>query len=123
MRTKSLLLAAGIAVAGALPSMAQSSNVFSVNVVGYINLVTRPGFNLIANQLTLSPTSNTVPAVLGTAASQTSLQDCQVLRYDKIAANYVIDYYDASGFSGPPGWYDNNTGNPSVSLINPGTGF
>jgi hypothetical protein len=48
MRTKALLCAAALA-AGAATSMAQ--NVYSLNVVGYINLTLQPGFNLVANQL------------------------------------------------------------------------
>jgi hypothetical protein len=52
MRTKTILLGAAIIAAGALTSMAQS-NVFSLNVVGYINR-TIPGnaqYALVANQL------------------------------------------------------------------------
>jgi hypothetical protein len=48
MRTKALLCAAALA-AGAATSMAQ--NVYSLNVVGYINLNLQTGFNLVANQL------------------------------------------------------------------------
>jgi hypothetical protein len=48
MRTKVLLCAATVA-AGALTSMAQ--NVYSLNVVGYINLNLAPGLSLVANQL------------------------------------------------------------------------
>ncbi len=49
MRTKALLCAAALA-AGAVTSMAQS-NVYSVNVVGYVNYAFVPGFNLAANPL------------------------------------------------------------------------
>jgi hypothetical protein len=48
MRTKSLFLAAAISVAGLVSSMAQ---VYSVNVVGYVNVTVGPGFNLVANPL------------------------------------------------------------------------
>ncbi|HMJ91813.1 MAG TPA: hypothetical protein VK530_18460, partial [Candidatus Acidoferrum sp.] len=48
MRTKTLLLAAAALVAGISASQAQ---VYSVNAVGYINVVVKPGFNIIANQL------------------------------------------------------------------------
>jgi len=51
MRTKTTLLGAAILAAGALSSMAQS-NVYSLNVVGYINsTLTGPGYTMIANQL------------------------------------------------------------------------
>jgi hypothetical protein len=49
MRTKALLCAAAVA-AGALTSMAQS-NVYSLNIVGYVNTPIASGFNLIANPL------------------------------------------------------------------------
>ncbi len=48
MRTKTLLLTAALSAAGALTSMAQ---VYSVNIVGYVNLPVPQGFSMIANQL------------------------------------------------------------------------
>ena len=48
MRTKALLLTAALGLASVATSMAQA--VYSVNVVGYINLTMKPGFNLVANQ-------------------------------------------------------------------------
>jgi hypothetical protein len=48
MRTKALILSAMIGVAGIASSFAQ---VYSVNVVGYINLTLTNTFSLIANQL------------------------------------------------------------------------
>jgi hypothetical protein len=52
MRTKTLICAAAIVAAGALSAMAQS-NVYSLNVVGYVNVPTTGGanFNCIANPL------------------------------------------------------------------------
>jgi len=49
MRTKALLCAAGLLAVGAATSMAQ--NVYSLNVVGYVNTNVVAGFNLIANPL------------------------------------------------------------------------
>ena len=49
MRIKALLCAAALA-AGAVTSMAQS-NVYSLNIVGYVNVPLVAGFNLIANPL------------------------------------------------------------------------
>jgi len=48
MRTKTLLLTAALAAVGVSSSMAQ---VYSVNVVGYINQSLPTGFRMIANQL------------------------------------------------------------------------
>ncbi len=51
MRTKTLVLAAAALAAGFATSMAQS-NVYSVNVVGYINVVYKGGgYTLVANPL------------------------------------------------------------------------
>lgn len=52
MRTKSLFAAAALLAAGAASSMAQS-NVYSLNVVGYVNVVVEGGgsYNLLANPL------------------------------------------------------------------------
>ena len=50
MRTKTLFLAALVAAVGVASSMAQS-NVYSLNVVGYVNKPFVTGFNLIANPL------------------------------------------------------------------------
>lgn len=50
MRTKTLLLTAALSAAGIVTSFAQGS-VYSVNVVGYINLDLPAGYSMIANQL------------------------------------------------------------------------
>jgi hypothetical protein len=50
MRTKTLILSAALAVAGAATSM-QAQNVYSVNVVGYVNVSMPAGFSLISNPL------------------------------------------------------------------------
>jgi hypothetical protein len=66
MRTKALLCAAGM-LAAAATSMAQS-NVYSLNVVGYINIPYTNGFQMVANQLhsDSTGTNNTVGGVFGT---------------------------------------------------------
>src|SRR5947207_10303632 len=46
MRTKTLLLTAALAAAGAASAMAQ--NVYSVNAVGYANVSVPSGFSMIA---------------------------------------------------------------------------
>jgi hypothetical protein len=50
MRTKALLACAALAASLATSAVAQS-NVFSVNIVGYVNTPLVSGFNLIANPL------------------------------------------------------------------------
>jgi len=66
MRTKVLICAAALVAASAFTSMAQ--NVYSLNVVGYINIPFVEGFQLIANQLDFdgTGTNNTSSNVVGT---------------------------------------------------------
>jgi hypothetical protein len=49
MRTKAIILSAMLGIAGVVSSFAQ--NVYSVNVVGYINLNLPAGLSMVANQL------------------------------------------------------------------------
>src|SRR5882672_2548950 len=107
MRTKTLLLTAVLGIAGAATSMAQA--VYSVNVVGYINLTMKPGFNLVANQLKASP-DNKLNSVLPAAPLES-----QVLKFAN--NNYSTDISDGSV------WLDNATGNPSATTVSPGEGF
>src|SRR5215472_12747397 len=67
MRTKTLLCAAALA-AGVVSSMAQS-NVYSLNVVGYVNVPMKGGinFNLLANPLLNA--NNDITNLYTTAAS------------------------------------------------------
>jgi hypothetical protein len=52
MRTRSILLGAALLAAGVASSMAQVSNVFSVNVVGYVSIdVTSNKYKLMQNPL------------------------------------------------------------------------
>jgi hypothetical protein len=67
MRTKALILSAAVAVAGIVGTQAQ---VYSVNVVGYVNLDLPAGFSLIANQLD-NGSGNLVPDVLAGAPEGT----------------------------------------------------
>jgi hypothetical protein len=107
MRTKALILTAALGLAGAASSMAQA--VYSVNVVGYINLSMAPGFNLVANQLKASP-NNSLNNVLPSVALES-----QVLKF--VNNNYTTDIFDGSA------WLDNNTGNASTTTVSPGEGF
>src|SRR5258707_9446070 len=52
MKTKTLLLTAALAAAGAASAMAQ--NVYSVNAVGYINKSVQSGFSLLSNPFVVS---------------------------------------------------------------------
>lgn len=107
MRTKTLLLTVVLGIASAASSMAQA--VYSVNIVGYVNLTMKPGFNLVANQLNASP-NNGLNSVLPAAPLES-----QVLKFAN--NNYTTDISDGSA------WLDNATGNPSATTVSPGEGF
>jgi len=83
MRTKTLLLTAALVAAGVAASQAQ---VYSVNAVGYINVVCKPGFNLIANQLIAS--NSTVLALFPNVPSGT-----QILKWT--GTQFAPNGYDA----------------------------
>lgn len=110
MRTKTLLLTAALVVAGAATSMAQS-NVYSLNVVGYINIPLASGYNLIANQLDGS--NNVVSTVFPTAPD-----GAIVSKWNPATQSFKPGdtYYAGSG------WFDDSF-TPSVTTLNPGEGF
>jgi len=113
-----MILGAAVIAAGVASSMA--SSVYSVNVVGYINVTLYPGFNLVGNQLDVDGV-DTVGTVLN-AGTPTSADGIELLKFS--ADNYNAAYYDGSAQVLPqPGWWDANTGNASTNTIPPGTGF
>ena len=103
MRTKTLLLTAALTAASTLASLAQ---VYSVNIVGYINLNLPTGFSMIANQLNNSP-DNTLGNLLPNVAENT-----QVYKFNPASGGFDSSFFSADN----PGWSD-----PSVTL-NPGEG-
>jgi hypothetical protein len=109
MRTKTLLLTAALGIASAASSMAQA--VYSVNVVGYVNLTLRPRFNLVANQLDATPNnrlSSVFPAVP---------DGSQVLKFKN--NNYTrTDFFTDFG-----GWINPDDFSPSTTTVDPGEGF
>jgi hypothetical protein len=102
MRTKSLCLAAAVLAGGVLAASAQG-NVYSLNVVGYVNTVLKgnSSYTLVANPLN-APT-NDLNSILSSALPNKS----SVTTYDGV--NYTT-YGKAAGL-----W-------PNV-IVPPGTGF
>jgi hypothetical protein len=82
MRTKALFVAAAFGAAGLVSSMAQ---VYSVNVVGYVNKALLPGFNLISNPL--DATSNAVEDLFP------PVDGLSVYKYDSATGTYMIASY------------------------------
>jgi hypothetical protein len=104
MRTKALLGLAALAV-GLSTSMAQ--NVYSLNVVGYINITVGAGYTLCANQLNNG--TNGINQVLANPPENAS-----VLTF----ANH--DYVQDLAVGGA--WYD-ALANASTTALPPGKGF
>jgi len=111
MRTKSLVLAAVLSAAGVASSLAQ---VYSVNVVGYINLTLSPGLNLITVQL--KGTNQNVNTLLG---STTPIMPDNSLLF---TWNSTGQRYDNALIGGGGVWYD-ASGNPSTATLSPGQAF
>jgi len=109
MRTKALICAATLA-AGAFTSMAQS-NVYSLNVVGYVNTVFPKGgkYIAIANPLTNTAVANNLGNLIGTNLPPNG----QVLKW-----NYALTKFDIFKRVGS-GWLP--TAGATTSL-NPGEG-
>src|SRR5208283_4972797 len=55
MRTKTMLLSALLGSLGSVSLMAQSTNVYSQNAVGYINVTIQPNYNIVTVPLLCSP--------------------------------------------------------------------
>jgi hypothetical protein len=109
MRTKTLLLTVALGLATAATSMAQA--VYSVNIVGYVNLTMARNFNMVANQLDATP-DNKISSVLPTVPDGS-----QVLKFRN--NNYTRDDFSVAD----GGWIDSESLEPSVRTVSPGEGF
>lgn len=64
-----MLLSALLGTLGSVSLMAQSTNVYSLNAVGYINVTVQPGYNIVSCPLIASP-DNTINTLLPQGTSQ-----------------------------------------------------
>jgi len=118
MRTKALVLTAALVAVGALSSMAQS-NVYSLNVVGYVNVPLAQGYTLVTAQL--SGTNNNIATVMGTSLpSQTAVFKWNAALQTLGNADTFYTVVD----DGAPanGWYDVNNA-PSTTTLALGEAF
>jgi len=106
MRTKMLLAAAAFVAAGVASSMAQS-NVYSLNVVGYVNR-SFPAFQFVMVNNPLVASNDTLNAIIPTAPDGTSVFKWNV-------ANQDLDGVVPTFVTGS-GWTPNGT-------VSPGEGF
>ncbi len=100
MRTKALLLAAAVAAGGLATAAAQT--VYSINTVGYVNMVIPAGFSMIANPL--NTTNNTLANLMPSAPAGTIV-------YKFTGSGFSISAIDDLG----------EWSNPNLTL-NPGEG-
>jgi len=118
MRTKALLLTACLSALGSVSMMAQT-NVYSLNIVGYVNLSLPTGFSMIACQFTT--TNNTIGALLNNNPGGTVTTEGTAGPYEGV----TIYKWNGSAFtqdtgdnilSGNLNGWDNN----GVITLNPG---
>jgi hypothetical protein len=91
-----------IGAASLVTSMAQ---VYSVNIVGYVNTTVPSGFSMIQNPLNASPDNklaNCLPA---------PAQPCVIYLYQTATGGYAVNEWDGGA------WADDQ------QVINPGDGF
>jgi hypothetical protein len=110
MRTKTLLLTAALAVAGAASAMAQ--NVYSVNAVGYVNKSVQSGFSLLANPFAV--TDESLDALMPTPPDGTTI-------YKLVGTTYQISQYQLGAWD-PDGSLTINLGG-GVIVYNPAAAF
>jgi hypothetical protein len=114
MRTKTLVLTA-LGSMSALGLMAQTStNVYSLNAVGYINVSVVPGFNLISDQLWASG-GNYISNILSDASG--ALDGSEVYTFNPATGKFTED--EANSLTSN---FANNWNNGGTNLLNPGTG-
>jgi hypothetical protein len=104
MRTKTLLLTAALAAAGAATSMAQ---VYSVNMVGYINQAIPAGFSMVANHLNHSP-DNSLESIFNTAAGVPD--GVEIYKFRPSDGGYTYKVYDTGAWFGDAGTVTLNPG-------------
>jgi hypothetical protein len=107
-----MLAAAAALAAGLATSMAQS-NVYSVNVVGYVNKVLVGGSKYTAVANPLNTTNNTLAGLFGGAGTGLP-SGSQVLKWSPGASDFTP--YNKVGFGS--GW----TGGGATATLNPGEG-
>jgi len=134
MRTKTLLLTAALVAAGVASSMAQS-NVYSLNIVGYVNIPVQKGKLYMLNNPFDTGTGNNITNVLiqpytgGTndvpnPANDYGWDGTILFAYHQLGfSGYVTEEY-ASGFGWFPGSGDPGDANGNSTLtLPPGVGF
>jgi len=95
MRTKALILSAIVCAAGVVTTFAQ--NVYSVNVVGYVNMTLTGEFNLIGNQLD-DKAGNLVTNIMKGVPNQTVVYKFNGTGYDGLTYLTAINNWNPIQF-------------------------
>jgi hypothetical protein len=109
MRTKALILSAAVVAAGVASSMAQS-NVYSLNIVGYVNVAVPAGFSIISNPLDDGLNDGNL---IGSVLSNTNTP----------ATTQVFLYSPSGGFGNPETYFAGFGWLPGTDSLPPGAGF
>jgi len=119
MKTKSLLLTALLSLAGCAGLMAQSTNVYSLNIVGYVNTTIPHGFTIISNPLNGAGGTNTIDKILPAPPDGTVLYI-----YNDITHSYTICTYASDDFNNLV-WDQTPAFNPGQGgwIYNPGASY
>jgi len=94
MKTKALLLTAILTVAGTAGLMAQSSNVYSQNIVGYVSQTIPAGFSILACQLKNTP-DNKITTLIPNPPEETI-----IYKWDNAQSKYLIKDFNFGSWSG-----------------------
>jgi hypothetical protein len=113
MRTKTLLLAAAAALAAGI--LSSSAQVYSANVVGYINIQLTNGFTMVANQLDFdgTGTNNNILTAIGTNLPPSS----KVEAYDP-----TLPGFRSVTLSSGHVWSSGSSGPYVTAALQPGAG-
>jgi len=125
MRTKTMLLTALLGTLGSVSLMAQSTNVYSLNAVGYINVTIPTGFSIISCPLIASP-DNTINTLL--SPTNGAFKGVKFYPWDTTTGSYgtsdsaTLSKWAGGGtetlLPGQAAFIDNTTANPiSVTFV------
>jgi hypothetical protein len=117
MRTKIALLSAALVAAGVASSMAQS-NVYSLNVVGYVNVNVPIGYSLISLPLQNADATSSINSVLTNTSPVIAPFGASVLTWN------TSGHYNQPALAGGDGnWYQPGFVNNATNQLPPGSSF
>jgi hypothetical protein len=110
MRTKTLLLTAALVAAGVASSMAQTSNVYSLNIVGYVNVPVQAGRFYVLNNPLDDGKGDIITNVISFTNSEAE-DGSSLWTFDP------VNGFTPEGWLGGFGWF------PGTTVLTPGVGY